>query len=83
MSLSRSCTGKWTSESDPDSAIHLEDAADPKAAGAGPVRAAPDLRALVGGEAGPVVTGAARALRVLELDPGDQVEKLGGENISK
>ena len=56
---------------------HLEDAADAEAAGAGPVRGAADLRALVAGEAGAVVAAAARALRVLELDPGDQVQKLG------
>ena len=51
----------------------LTDAADPKAAGAAPVCSAPDLCALVGGEAGPVVACAARALRVLELNPRDQV----------
>ena len=63
--------------------LHLEDAADPEATGAGPVRRAPDLRALVGGEAGPVVAGAARALRILELDPRDQVQELGRDNINK
>ena len=49
----------------------LTDAADPKAAGAGPVRRAADLRALVGGEAGPVVACTTRALSIFELDPSD------------
>ena len=57
-------------------AVTPTEAADAEAAGAGPVRGAADLRALVAGEAGAVVAAAARALRVLELDPGDQVQKL-------
>ena len=63
--------------------LHLEDAAHSEAAGAGAVRGAADLVALVGGEAGPVVAGGARALCVLELDPRDQVQELGGDNINK
>ena len=60
---------------------HLEDTAHSEATGTLSVRHASNLLALVGGEAGPVVPGDPRALRVLKLHPGDQVQKLDADII--
>ena len=64
------------------SSHHLENATDPEPGGTRPISRPSDVLALVGGEAGAVVPGAAGTLAVLELDPGDQVEKLTDSHIN-
>ena len=62
--------------------FHLENTADAKSAGTSPISSSPDFFALVGSEAGAIVPRGPGTLRVLELNPGDQVEKLRFTSIN-
>ena len=62
--------------------FHLENTADAKSAGTSPISSSPNFHALVRGEAGPIIPCGPGTLRVLELHPGDQVEKLSVTSIN-
>ena len=56
--------------------IYLQNTTNSETTCTGSIRRAPDLLALIGSETCSIVSGHSSTLRVLELNPGDQVEKL-------